>query len=369
MKKIIVQFVAFFILFSCNGQEKTDLSKLNLNEKIEDVINFNDQLHIGVETVEYPFSLLLEVDNAENYNFEGIDLSGQKLLFHINSEVLKTDSITRFGGGHSNRQPLKNRKNLSEVLKNYKAEDKIYGFRLEMNSDKLKSEILKKLETQYSKGNKNPNTENGLYWNIKKENKLIFYAPDYDRLIFINNTNLSKKCYWDNMNGILDFGGCDKETYMESLMKNATKPKDVTNKPIIKIDKNWNFNQVILDKTSESEFSKTYKNFKKMQSLGKDGIVLELWFEDTYHDFWVNFNTKKIVNGYSLQNLDKVDIIFDNGLKSRMSYEEILKLFPKEKISNYNELAYSNFIEIQENNHKITLNFDGEKKFIGLYVQ
>lgn len=77
------------LIFSCKSQDKIDLATLNLNEPIEKISSFDDVLLIGVETVEYPFSLLLEVEKSKEYSFDGIDLEGQRIIFQIESEKLK----------------------------------------------------------------------------------------------------------------------------------------------------------------------------------------------------------------------------------------------------------------------------------------
>jgi hypothetical protein len=66
MKKLLLLFAILPFMISCNGQEKIDLSKSTLNEPIEKIISYNDKLFIGIETVEYPFSLLVENDESKN---------------------------------------------------------------------------------------------------------------------------------------------------------------------------------------------------------------------------------------------------------------------------------------------------------------
>jgi len=85
MKKTL--FLLFFSVFiiSCEGQNKKDLSQLHLNETIESFIDFNDAKTIGVETVEYPYCLLIEIRDGKKYTFDGIDLTGQKVFFQIDS--------------------------------------------------------------------------------------------------------------------------------------------------------------------------------------------------------------------------------------------------------------------------------------------
>ncbi|MNK06440.1 hypothetical protein D3C87_243380 [compost metagenome] len=380
MKKLLLTAI-LPLMISCTKKEKIDLAKSNLNEPIANMIRYDDDLSIGVETVEYPFSLLLEVEKSENYSFDGIDLKGQRVIFQIGSEKLKTDSITRFGGGHIDLKPVKNESDLNGVLKNYSAENKIYGVRIEMTTPEIKAEILKKIEAKYGKGNKNPNTDNGLYWNIKKENKYIFFAPDYKRLIIVNNSNLSKTCYWDIMNGMIDFGGCDNEKYMAELVKNSTKPEDVKNKPAIKIDKNWNINGLILGKTNEEEFAKsaTNKSFERLSEFdGSTGKVSQIMYQDKYHDFYFYFSANKVdsenqkgnlVNGYAINDFRKVNISFENSLKVGQKFADVVKLFDKASIKNFDDLKFSNYIEIKNQVYTATLNFDENMLFSGMYVK
>lgn len=381
MKKFLLLLILPFILASCRVQEKTDLSTLKLNESVESLINFDDEKTIGVETVEYPFSLLVELEKSKKYTFEGIDLSDQKIIFQINSEKLKTDSITRFGGGHIDLQHFKNQNELSKILKDYKADDKIYGVRVGIETKKLQIDVLKKLQSKYGEGTKNPNTDHGLYWNIKNENKYIFYAPDYGRLIILNNTNLSKTCYWDTFNGLIDFGGCNNETYTQELIKNATKPEDVKNKPKIKIDKNWNINGLVVGKTNEIDFvkSKTNISFERIQEInGGTGDITDIYYQNKYHDYYFYFSVNKtnpenkignIISGFSINNFKKVDITFENGLKVGMKFEDVVKLFGKNSIIDFEELKFSNYIEIKNAPYKVTLIFDDNMLFSGIYIK
>lgn len=379
MKKII-SLAVLTLFFSCRSQEKIDLATLNLNEPIEKVSSFDDALRIGVETVEYPFSLLLEVEKSKKYRFDGIDLEGQRIIFQIDAEKLKTDSITRFGGGHIDLKPVKNIDELNAALKSYDAESKIYGIRIELKTPKLQTDILKKLEAKYGKGTKNPNTDHGLYWNVKAQNKFIFYAPDYSRLIILNNTDLSKSCYWDVMNGLIDFGGCNNEKYMADLMKNATKPEDVKEKPTIKIDKNWNINDLVVGKATEEDFvkSSTNKRFERMTEIdGMTGKTNEIYYQNNYHDFYFYFTASKgnpdnqrenFINGYAINDFRKVDISFENGLKPGLKFEEVLKLLEKLKIA-YNPVDFANYIEIKTSPYKVTLNFNDRMLLSGMFVK
>jgi hypothetical protein len=366
-------------MIACNGQEKIDLSKLSLNEPIESFIDFKDKNALEVNTVEYAFCFLIEGKDSGQFTFDGIDLKGQKVYFQVNSERLKTDSITKFGGGHFAMQGFKDKTELSKILKEYKADDVIYGFRIEMKTPNLKKEILKKLEIRYGKGTKNPNTDHGLYWNVRKENKYIFFAPDYDRLIVLNKSNLSKNCYWDTMNGLIDFGGCDQEAYTKDLTKNRTDSKDIKNKPVLKIDKNWNINGLSLGTATEADFVKsaTSKNFERVITWGPGGGLQEVMNENKYNNFYFYFTGGKngekdqkvnILKGYSINDLEAVDISFENQLKKGMRGEDVLKLIDKNDIIGDIGLKNSNYLEIKNPTYKINLIFDDNKLFSSMYV-
>ncbi|MHC0442882.1 hypothetical protein [Flavobacterium sp. 3-210] len=378
--KFFLPLPILLLMISCNEQKKMDLLKLNLNEPIENVIHFSDSLLMGVETTEYPFCLLLEVENSHGYSFEGIDLRGQKIIFQINSEKLKTDSISRFGGAHIDLKSIKNENDLKGTLINFNAENKIYGFRIEIKSQRLKTEILKKIELKFGKGTKNPNTDNGLYWNVKKENKYIFFSPDYDRLIMLNNTNLSKTCYWDIFNGLIDFGGCDNEKYIRKLTNNSTNAEDTKNKPVLKIDKKWNVNNLIIGQSTEYDFVKSpsNKNFERMEEItASSGDINKIMYKSDYHNihFYLspsqmnpeNRKQNRIV-GYAINDFRKVEISFENGLKAGMKFEDVAKLFDKNSIIDYKDLKFANYIEIKNGPYKTTLNFDEKMLFSGMFV-
>lgn len=227
MKKLILLLAILPFMTSCNGQQKMDLLKLNLNEPVETLIseNENTRKFIGTESVEYPFAILVE--DADNAKFLFSTISINKVFFLLSAKV-DNDSVSKFGGGHFEGRIFKTKKqlinNLNE-LKKQNIDSKIFGFRAEIKDAKSKNEIKKILTKMYGKGIKNPNTDNGLYWNVKNENKYIFFAPDYDRLIILNSRNLSQTCYWDNQNGMIDFGKgqCQVETYFKEMGINNEK--------------------------------------------------------------------------------------------------------------------------------------------------
>jgi hypothetical protein len=220
LKKRIILVVTLGLLgIACKSKPPIDLAKLALNEKIENVINFDDTNHIGIETMELPVAMMLETQGSSSYTFNGIVLENARIMFQVKSDKIRTDSAFHNGFATVNTVILKNQDSLRNYLKYYRADTTIYGFRLHLKTDEIKSKIKNELLKLYGQGTKNPNTDNGLYWNLKKESKFVLFAPDYDRLIIINNTDISKTCYWDNMNGLIDFGGCDKDEYDRTLLK------------------------------------------------------------------------------------------------------------------------------------------------------
>jgi hypothetical protein len=216
--KIVLVIAIGLLGIACQPKPMVDLAKLALNENIENVINFDDTNRIGIETMELPVAMMLETQGSNSYTFNGIVLENARIMFQVRSDKIRKDSALHSGGAHFSSVRLKNQDSLKKYLKAYEADSTIYGFRLNLITDTLKTRIKSELIKLYGAGTKNPNTDNGLYWHLKKENKFVLFAPDYDRLIIINNSNISKTCYWDNMNGLIDFGGCDKELYDKTLL-------------------------------------------------------------------------------------------------------------------------------------------------------
>lgn len=215
MNKLLLLLSILQFMTSCKGQEKTDLLKLNLNEPVDSLISENENTNkfIGTESVEYPFAIL--VGDADANKFSVSDIPVKKVYFLLSSKI-NNHNINSEGQIFKTQKQLIN--NLNE-LKKKNIDNKIFGFRAVISDEKRKTEIKKLLIAKYGKGTKNPNNDNGLYWNIKSENKYIFFAPDYDRLIILNNSNMSKTCYWDNMNGMIKLGNtdCETESYFKEM--------------------------------------------------------------------------------------------------------------------------------------------------------
>lgn len=220
MKNKLLLLIILPFIVSCNGQQKTDLAKLHLNEPVENLISETSRKSIGKDNIEYPFAILVEDTDTTKFTFSSIPVN--RVYFLLAAKV-DNDSVSKFGGGHfegrvfNTKQQLIN--NLNE-LKKQKINNEIFGFRAEVKDPKSKIAIQKLLTKMYGNGTKNPNTDNGFYWNVKKENRYVFFAPDYDRLIILDTKNLSKTCYWDSQNGMIDFGAgdCQVETYFKEIL-------------------------------------------------------------------------------------------------------------------------------------------------------
>jgi hypothetical protein len=206
------------LLASCQNP-KTDLAKLPLTQKAENVIHFSGNNKLGVERVCIPLDVVIETRKSDGYSFGNVHLKEATITFQIRSNKFRTDTSLRNQYAQYDVTPFKNAEELNALLLPFQSDGIIYGFQIEINTPALKVSLLNELIKLYSKGTRNPNTDNGLYWVIPNESKYIFFAVDYDRLIILNNTQLSKTYYWDNMNGTIDFGGCDKEAYLQGLMK------------------------------------------------------------------------------------------------------------------------------------------------------
>jgi len=295
--------------------------------------------------------------------------------------LLKTDSLTKQGGGHIDVESFKNTTALSAILKEYKAANTIYGVRIEMKTRNLKKQLLAILEKKYGKGTKNANTNNGLYWNVEEGHRFIFFATDFDRLIILNNTRLSKTCYWDAMNGAIDFGGCNMDSYTKQLLRNTYLKKEAIDKPTVKIDKDWNLNYFVLGKTTEQDFvsSSINQGFEKMIVIdGGKASTTEVSYNNDDKAFYLHFSADQdngknaktnLLKGYNLQDFKRVNISFENGLRPGISYKEAIKLFNKDEIKNYEDLKISNYIEIKKSNHTVTLNFGGDYLFSAIYIK
>lgn len=216
IRNILLIIVMLTVSF-CKGPDEINLATLKLDEKINELVRYNERNLAGINTVEVPFAVIVECRKSTAFTFNSIKLDQVNIVFQIHSDVTKTDTSLHDGMGHLQVSSFKTKNELNQRLQDLKADSVIYGYRIELNSPELKGQVLKELTRLYGKGKKNPNTDNGLYWNLPEENKFVFFAPDYDRLIVLNNSQLSKTCYWDSLNGLIDFGGCDKEEYLEDL--------------------------------------------------------------------------------------------------------------------------------------------------------
>ncbi len=213
----MILILPFFIY--CSKAEQIDLAKLKLNESLETLLNDTSLKSIGTDSVEYPFAILAEDTDSTRFVFSTVPV--HKVYFLLPSKV-NNDHVMKNGGGHFEAAMFKTKKQLQNNLKLLKEKNipsEIFGFRAEILGQKNQDEVKQLLTKKYGKGTQNPNTDHGLYWNIRNENKYIFFAPDYDRLIILNSKNLSKTCYWDIMNGIINMGEgqCNSDQYFKEM--------------------------------------------------------------------------------------------------------------------------------------------------------
>jgi len=207
------------LLVSCkeDARPRIDLAKLNLNEKVRTLVNYDNKVRAGVNTSETPAAIVVEVRPSNSYAFNGIPLDSTEVIFQLNSPTFRSDTTLHDGVAQYIGTPVKSDRVLDSVIRSYRADSVIYAYRITMKTDALKARLLKELVKLYGPGTKNPNIDNGRYWNLKDQKRLILYAPDYQRMVVLNTTNLSKTCYADNITGTLDFGGCNIKHYINEL--------------------------------------------------------------------------------------------------------------------------------------------------------
>ncbi|MFD2324560.1 hypothetical protein [Mucilaginibacter galii] len=162
-------------------------------------------------------AIVVEVRPSSTYSFNGIPLDSTEVIFQLNSPTFRKDTSMHNGVGQYVGTRVKSNQALDSVINSYKADSAIYGYRIGIKTAQMQARMLKELIKLYGPGTKNPNTDHGLYWNLKNKQRLILYAPDYDRIIVLNTNNLSKTCYQDNMNGVIDLGGCNIDQYFDEL--------------------------------------------------------------------------------------------------------------------------------------------------------
>lgn len=223
MKQLLLILILPLITF-CSKAEQTDLAQLKLNEPVEYLLSETSRKSIGADSVEYPFAILAEDTDSTKFVFSGIPVD--KVYFLLSAKV-NNDSVMKNGGGYFEGTFFKTRKQLEnnlKILKKQNVSTDIFGFRAEIKGKKNQNEVKQLLTKKYGNGTKNLNTDNGLYWNVRNENRYIFFAPDYDRLIVVNSKDISKTCYWDIQNGIINIGTgkCDSDKYFKEMGKGVS---------------------------------------------------------------------------------------------------------------------------------------------------
>ena len=136
-----------------------------------------------------------------------------------------------------------------------------------------------------------------------------------------------------------------------------------------------------MGKTNEEDFvnSETYRNFERMEVInGSTGYITELFYQNENYDYYFYLSVNKsnpdnkmrnLINGFAINNFKKVDISFENGLKVGMKFEDVIKLLDKNSIIDFDNLKFYNYIEIKKAPYKVTLNFDENMSFSGMYIK
>ncbi|UOE50833.1 hypothetical protein MTO98_07055 [Mucilaginibacter sp. SMC90] len=205
------------LLLACNEKQRVDLAQLTFTEKASDVINYDDRYAGGVNNVDAPYSFALQASHSSSFSFNGLKIDSAEIIFQLRSDKIRTDTSLYQGTATVNQEHVANAPELRKLYVKFQSDSVIYAYRLGLKTKTLQSAVLKELIKLYGPGTKNPNTDNGLYWNVKARHLFVFYAPDYHWLIVANNTHLYKNCFWDSSTGNIDFGGCDIKAYQKFL--------------------------------------------------------------------------------------------------------------------------------------------------------
>lgn len=207
------------LLLSCKEKARVDLAKLTFTENAKSFINYNDNYAGGVNTLDAPLSFALETYNTSSFAFNGVKIDSANVIFQLRSDKIKKDTTLYQSGATVNEEHVKDQAELGSLLNKFQADSVIYAYRVSLQTKELQLAILKELLKLYGPGTKNPGTDHGLYWNLKSLHRFVFYAPDYKVLIVVDNTHLSKNCFWDFTTGDLDLGGCDMVHYKANIFK------------------------------------------------------------------------------------------------------------------------------------------------------
>ena len=219
-KNITISFALLcLLLFSCKEKPRVDLAKLTFTEKAENVINYDDKYFGGVNTIDAPLAFGLQASKSSSFAFNGLKIDSVYITFLLSSDKIRKDTSLYQGGATADQGAVANRGDLHKLLKKFQADSVIYGYRLGIKTEALQSAILKRLVKLYGAGTKIPNTDHGLYWNLKVQHRFVFYTPDYWDLLIVDNSHLSKNCFWDRSTGNVDLGGCNIVQYKSNLWK------------------------------------------------------------------------------------------------------------------------------------------------------
>jgi hypothetical protein len=206
-------------LFSCNKRPRLDLANLSLREKAKDLIDYGDRYFGGINSMEAPKAFALQSSGSNSFTFNGKPIDSVGVIFLLMSDRIRKDTTLDQGVAIVNQDPVKDMSDLKLVLAKFKADSSIYGYRLTLRTKSSQTIIAKELTTLYGGGTQIPKVDNSFYWNLEDLHRYVFYSPVYRELIVVDNTHLSKNCFWDPSFGTIDLGGCDIDQYKAELLK------------------------------------------------------------------------------------------------------------------------------------------------------
>jgi hypothetical protein len=207
------------LFFGCQEKPTVDLAKLNLTEKATTLINYEDGYKGGVNTMDAARAFALQASHSRSFSFNGQPLDTVGIVFLMRSDQIRKDTSLYQDGATINQDPVNSEADLQRVIRKFQAAGHIFGYQLKITKEAQQDLVLKELIKLYGRATKNPNTDKGLYWNLKSKQKLVLFNPEYQNLLIINYSGLSHSCFADFSTGLIDMGGCDFKQYAAELSK------------------------------------------------------------------------------------------------------------------------------------------------------
>jgi len=153
--KIYLILIGFFVLISCNGQDKTALETIKYNHKVPFTNNLEKDFSIVV-----PLKGIYKVKDITQFKLFGFDLKNEKI---------------KFSDEEAEYQNL-----LNIVVDNYTT-NQYYGFELELYDENISNKILELLKKKYGNPIKKyeyqklPSKDFVYLWQNKATSEVIYY--------------------------------------------------------------------------------------------------------------------------------------------------------------------------------------------------